>query len=143
MDSRQLWFVRYISRNHDIQGHPDRFDHWFFYLPEEPVHDQTGLGAGRVLEAAGHPITGFSQNVNDTDISKEDAPRSADLLMKSIDFEKVTEKARKQPGFPRSEHPETGKPNCQAWLYLLAVACVEDGIMDDSVVKFLVNSKQE
>ncbi|KAF3922430.1 hypothetical protein AA313_de0205564 [Arthrobotrys entomopaga] len=126
-----------------MKGHPDRFDHWFFYLPEKPVRDEDDLGAGRVLEAAGHPITGFSQNVHNTDISKEDAQRSADLLMESADLDRVTEKARKQFGFPRSENPETGKPNCQAWLFLLAVSCVEDGIMDESVVKFLVSNKQD
>ncbi|KAF3927259.1 hypothetical protein ABW20_dc0108741 [Dactylellina cionopaga] len=140
---RQLWFIRFRSRDHDKHNHPGRFDHWLFYLPETPVRSGDDLGPGRMIQVAGSPVTGFSQDIKDTNIGDTNTPYFSELLMENVDLDKVTTKGLKQGGFARSENPDSGKPNCQGWLFVLANQCVEDGIMDESVVTFLRANRQD
>ncbi|KAK6500301.1 hypothetical protein TWF481_010645 [Arthrobotrys musiformis] len=141
---RQLWFATFESKYRNEEGHPSRFDHWAFFLPETPVQDWRELRHGRVLQVAGSPYTGFSPYIENINITEMGTSKYfAEMVMESIDLEVVTRKANAQPGFPSEEKPITGRPNCQGWLFLLAVACVEDKIMDKSVVTHLLSRVQK
>ncbi|EPS35526.1 hypothetical protein H072_11044 [Dactylellina haptotyla CBS 200.50] len=141
-DIRQLWFISLKSDFRDQADYWRRFDHWQFFFPNTPVRRMGDLGDGIMVDVNGSPFTGFSAIVEPANAQRTDVEFDAKLLMPEIDLDDVRRIVKDLGGLSRSENPDSGEPNCQNWLYILAGMCEEEGIMGEHVKRFLKAIKQ-